>query len=587
MHWKTTGLLAALLLGLGIFYYVYEVREGPAREKAAEVKDRLWKDLQAKDIEDVVLKRESDTVHLKKSGERWTLVLPVASRADTGPVDALTSSLATTRVEREIDANPAKLADYGLETPAAEVTVTAKGQTHGLRLGAKNPTGTWVYAQEAGKPAVFLAPESLLQDAKKPVADFRDKTVLAFETKDVKGLVVRPVSGPSIEAVLKGADDWQLTQPLAVRADRGQITGLLDKLRTAKIKEFVAESPPSPAEYGLDRPLRLDLVLGEGKDRAEKGLRLGKAVSEKKAVYAQREGEPGVFLVDEELVKAVPTAPMGLRDKTVFAYDRAKAERVEIESPKGKVALALEGGAWKITAPAAYKADEGAVSDLLWKSRELKAQDLVAEDQKRLAAYGLDHPEVRLSVWEKDAKAPRVLVLTPAKEKGRAYAAIPGEGPVAAVEASALTDLGRSVPDLRDKSIFPAFEAKDATRVQIERTGLTLVADRAGEEDWVLSTPKKGKARGTRLTDLVWALRNLRWKEIVAEQGADPARYGLDQPVATLTVSGKDGKTLAALAVGKTEGGQTFVRVPGQPALYAIDGKALGDLPGSPEDLLL
>jgi len=587
MHWKTTGILVALLLALGIFYYVYEVREGPAREKAAEVKGRLWKDLQAKDIDDVVLKREADTLHLKKSGDRWALVTPVESRADAGPIDLLTSSLASARVEREIDPRPSKLGDYGLETPAAEVTFTAKGQTHGLRLGAKNPTGTWVYAQEAGKPAVFLAPESLLQDARKAAADFRDKTVLTFETKDVKGLAVRPAAGPAIEAALKGADDWRLTLPLAARADRSQISGLLDKLRAAKIKEFVAESPATLAEYGLDRPLRLALILGEGKDRAEKGLRIGKTVPEKKAAYAQREGEPGVFLVEDELVKAVPTAPTGLRDKTVFPYERAKVERLEVESPKGKVALTLESGAWKMTAPAALKADEGAVSDLLWKARDLRAKDFVAEDQNRLGAYGLDHPAVRLSVWEKDAKAPRVLVLAPAKEKDRAYAAVPGEGPVVAVEVSALADLGRSAQDLRDKSLFAAFEARDVTRVQIERTGQTLVADRTGEDDWALSAPKKGKARGTRLTDLVLAVRSLHWKEIVAEQGADPVRYGLDRPVATLTLSGKDGKTVAALAVGKTESGQTFVRVPGQPALYAIDGKALGDLPGSPEDLLL
>ena len=40
-----------------------------------------------------------------------------------------------------------------------------------------------------------------------------------------------------------------------------------------------------------------------------------------------------------------------LRDKTVFSYDRGKLERVEIESPKGKVALALQDGKWRITAP--------------------------------------------------------------------------------------------------------------------------------------------------------------------------------------------------------------------------------------------
>jgi len=44
---------------------------------------------------------------------------------------------------------------------------------------------------------------------------------------------------------------------------------------------------------------------------------------------------------------------------------------------------------------------------------------------------------------------------------------------------------------------------------------------------------------------------------------------------------------VAALAVGKTEGGHTYVRVPGEPALYAIDPTGLGELPGSPDELLL
>ena len=39
--------------------------------------------------------------------------------------------------------------------------------------------------------------------------------------------------------------------------------------------------------------------------------------------------------------------------------------------------------------------------------------------------------------------------------------------------------------------------------------------------------------------------------------------------------------------VGKQEGGLTYVRIPGQPALYAIESKALGELPATPEELLL
>lgn len=595
MRWKTTAVLAALLIALGTFFYVYEVRQGPVREKAVSEKDRLYKELEAKDIDDVTIKRGGETVHLEKADGAWTLTAPVETRAESRPVEDLVSSLAGTRVEREIDPSPAKLADFGLEPPAVEITFRAKGQERGLRLGGKNPTGIWVYAQETGKPAVFLASESLLRDAQKRATDFRDRTVLAFEKKDVKGLEVGTVGGQTLAAQLRGTEEWQLTGPVAGTADREQIAGLLDKLKAAKIKEFVAEAPkPAPGKpaetYGLDRPLAVTLWLGEGKERAAKTLRFGRTVPDKKAVYAQRQGEPPVFLVDEELAKAVPASPTALRDKTVFAYDRGKLERVELESPKGKVALALESGAWRITAPTPLKADEGAMGDLLWKARDLRAKEFVADDVKRLAQFGLDRPLVRLSVWEKDAKEPRILLLAPAKgPKGTdgAYAALAGGGPVVLVDAKVLADLSRSAQDLRDRSLFAAVDAREVSRVQIQRGDQTFTLERRGEEDWQLTTPKKGKARSGRVSDLIWTLRSLKWRDLVAEQGWDPGRYGLEPPATTITLLGKDGKTLAALAVGRRDAADAYVRIPGQPALYAVESKSLGDLPATAEDLLL
>lgn len=589
MRWKTTAVLAVLLLGLGTFFYVYEIRQGPAREKATTEKDRLWKDLAAKDVDDVLIKRGGETVHLVKSGDAWSLVAPVQAKAESRPVDDLLSSLTGARVEREIDPAPAKLGDFGLEPPAAEVTFKAKGQERGLRLGAKNPTGTWIYAQEVGKPAVFLAPEGLLRDAQKSASEFRDRTVLAFERKDVKGIEVKTAAGQTVAVEAKGPDAWGLTAPLAASADRDQVSGLLEKLRAARIKEFVeggsGVTRPGADPYGLDRPLRVTLWMGEGKERAARTLRLGKALAEKKAVYAQREGDATIFLVEEDLLKAVPTTALALRDKTVFAYDREKLERVELESAKGKVALALTGGVWRITAPAALKADEAAMSTLLGKARDLRAQEFVADDARRPAQFGLDRPTLRLSVWEKETKEPTTLLLVAAKGKdGRAYAT--AGGPVVLVDAKALGELSRSAQDLRDRSLFEAFDTRDVTGVQIQRGAATFTLERKGEEEWLLVAPRKGKARGARVSDVVWMLRNLKWRDLVAEQGWEAGRYGLDQPATTITLTGKEGKTLAALAVGKQEAVDAFVRVPGQPALYAIDPKSLGDLPASAEDLL-
>ena len=593
MRWPTTAVLAVLLAGLAGFYYVYEIRQAPGREKAASVKDHLWKELEGKDVEEIVVRKGgAEALRLKKAGGTWSLAAPVSAAADARAADDLATSLATLRVEREIEANPQKPADFGLAPPAVEVTFKAKGQEHTVKLGAKSPSGVWAYAQEGTKPAVLLVPEGLLKDAQKPPSEFRDRTLLAFERKDVKTVEVRGPAGQVVVAAgSKGADQWQLTAPLTTPADREAITALLEKLRAAKIKEFVTDAPKSPAEYGLDRPTRITLGVGEEASRTARTLRFGKTAPDKKGVYVQREGDSTVLLVEDELWKAVPASATALRDKTIFVYDRGKLERVELESPKGKVALALQDGKWRITAPVALRADEGAVSQVLFKARDLRARDFVAEDAKRLAAYGLDKPQIRVSVWEKEAKEPKILLLAPAREKDRAYATALGQGAVgvAAVDAAALQDLARGVTDLRDRSLSEAFDTKDVTRVTIQRPSVTLSLDRtgAGEEDWQLAAPKKGKTRGSRVSELLWTLRNLKWKDLVAEQGWDPARYGLDAGVTTVTLAGKDGQPIAALAIGKQEAGVTYVRIPGQPALYAIDSKTLGDLPGTPEELLL
>jgi hypothetical protein len=593
MRWKTTAVLALLLVGLATFFYVYEIRQGPAREKATAEKDRVWKGVESKDVEEVTVTRKGETLQLKKAGDAWQLAAPVQSRAESQPVQDLVTSLATLRVEREIEASPSKPGDFGLETPAAEIRFTAKGQSHRVRLGAKNPTGLWVYAQLEDKPAVVLVPDSLLRDAQKPVSDFRDRTVLAFERGAVKGLEVKTPGGQAVAAERKGGDDWQLAGPGAVGADREQISALLEKLKAAKIKEFVTEPPPAsktPDPYGLDRALVLTLWVGEEKDRAAKTLRLGKPQPEKKAVYAQREGDATVFTVDEELVKAVPTSASALRDKTLFAYDRSRLERVEVESPEGKVALAMDGGAWKITAPAALKVDENAMSDLLGKARDLRAKEFVAEDHKQLARYGLDQPQVRLSVWEKDAKEPKSLLVAAAKEKDLAYATVTGGGtprPVVLVDGKALTDLAKGAQDLRDRTLLGGFDVQGVTRVEIKRKDATLVLERKGDDDWQLVAPRQGKARAGRVSDLLWTLRSLRWRDLVAEQGWDAAKYGLDAPATTITLGGKDGKPLASLAIGRRDKGEAYVRVPDQPALYAVEASALGEVPATPEDVLL
>src|SRR5919109_3050855 len=370
MRWQTSAILALLVVLVGGFYYVYEIRMAPEREKAETRKGRVFT-AEAADVTALELKRPDDTVTIKREADGWRVSTPVAARGNKGTVDETLTTILTAKMDREIEAKPASLADFGLEKPAAQVSLTLKdGKQVGLDLGAKSPTGVWVYAREQGKPAVFVLPDSVLREATRPVVDFRDRAILAFERRDVTGVDI--VTDTDAIAVESTADNkWRLTRPVALAADTAEMNDLLDKLATGKVKEFVAEAPRSRQAYGLERPLRISVHTGKDKDRATRTLLVGRTDAEKKGVYAMREGEASVLLLPEDIGKLVPRNVAAIRNKQLVDFERDRITRVEVESPKGAVTLVKEKDRWTIAAPEALPADQVEAGALLARLKEV------------------------------------------------------------------------------------------------------------------------------------------------------------------------------------------------------------------------
>src|SRR5262249_9643271 len=179
---------------------------------------RLW-DVEPKDVEAVTIKRKTDTVKLKRTADGWEMLEPVAARGDRGVIDSVVTTLATLRVDREIEAKPAKLSDFGLEPPEDEVSLSVKGRKEPLTvlIGAKSPTGAWLYGKDAGKPAVIALSEIVSRDVTRPVAELRDKTVLAFDRKNVTGFDVQ-LEGDRFAAE-RADGKWRIVKPRALPAD--------------------------------------------------------------------------------------------------------------------------------------------------------------------------------------------------------------------------------------------------------------------------------------------------------------------------------------------------------------------------------
>jgi hypothetical protein len=127
-------------------------------------------------------------------------------------------------------------------------------------------------------------------------------------------------------------------------------------------------------------------------------------------------------------------------------------------------------------------------------------------------------------------------------------------------------------------------EPKDIKRVKVKTGGQSIVLERKDETDWRMLEPTKGTAKGPKVDDLLYTLRGLKWKEIVAPGGEDLARYGLDAPATEIVLARADGSEIATVQVGKQEGGRAFVRTKAAPAVYAVEAGQLGGLPKGPDD---
>ncbi|HEY7517519.1 MAG TPA: DUF4340 domain-containing protein [Methylomirabilota bacterium] len=585
MRWRTSVVLAVLLVLVAGFYYLYEVRWAPERERAESRKGRVFV-AEAADVTAVELKRPDDTVVLKREGDAWRLTAPLEARGNKGTVDDALTTILTAKIDREIEPKPASLADFGLDKPAAQVALTLKdGKQVGIDLGAKSPTGVWVYAREQGKETIVALSDSILREATRPVVDFRDRTILAFERRDVTGVEI--VTDADTIAVEPTPDNrWRITRPVALPADTPEMNDLLEKLATAKVKEFVAEAPRSRQSYGLERPVRISVHTGKDKDRATRTLLVGRTDAEKKGVYAMREGEASVLLLPEEVGKLVPRNVAAIRNKQFVDFERDKIARVELESPKGTVTLVKEKDRWRIAAPEALPADQVEAGALLARLREVRAQAFLSDDASAIPRF-LPKATVKLTLTE-EGGAPTTVLLAPSTERRSgqptAYAAVADKGPVVLVEAKALDDLARSVTDLREHALFSGVEPKDVKRLRVRAGGQTAVLERSGETDWKLVEPTRGAAKGARVEDVLFSVRALRWKDIVSPGGDDAAKFGLDTPTMEVVLLKSDGTELAKLTVGKRDGDRAYVRTGTGPTIYAVDARTLGTEPKIPDD---
>ncbi|NOT53446.1 MAG: DUF4340 domain-containing protein [Deltaproteobacteria bacterium] len=387
------------------------------------------------------------------------------------------------------------------------------------------------------------------------------------------------------------AGKWRITQPVEADADDPTVNNLITSIIDAEIKRILDEVPQDLTVYGLNAPgVKLKLTLKDGKSLPL--VSLGKDTPVGSSLYAQKEGEQKILLLQQILRSGLTKEVKDLRDRTILAFTDEEVKKVEIRAPNSEIVLQKADDGWKLEKPVATKADDAEVRTFLSNVRSIRAQDFLEDPLLEPKDFGLAPPQLEVMLTVGTDNAQKTIQLGNEKTndnggKTRYLKRVGQEKPLFLVGDWVLRDIGKTASDFRDKTVAQ-IAPDQAAKVEVKRQdGDTFTLTRGADNKWAIDKTAEGTLREPALSQYVADLRELRGFEIAAENPTDLSSYGLDQPVVTVTVSDKDGKKIASILTGQKAEGETkkvFAMAEGGQTVFGLRDHVFDRLNKKPAD---
>jgi hypothetical protein len=390
--------------------------------------------------------------------------------------------------------------------------------------------------------------------------------VFTVDADKIDEVEVKAASGDRT-VLKKTGDAWRITEPLAVKADEGEATGIVTNLASLEIQRVVDEKAADLAQFGLATP-HIEVGFRKAGQAEPSRLLLGDKNATGGELYAKLPGSPRVFLVSSFLESTFNKSTFDLRDKTILAFDRAKVDTLEIVSKEQKLAFAKTGDAWAMTSPVAARADQGQVEGAIGSLQTLAMKSIAAQEaaEKDLVKYGLDKPELTATVGAGSTRA--TIAIGKADESGNLFARDLARPMVVTIDPALINALKNNADGFRPKDVFE-FRSFTATRLEVTRGASTVAFERVTGKDgttkWQRLNPAKD-VETSQMDSLLSALSGLSVSGYVDAK----AKTGAESPAATITAKFDDGKKQERVVFGKA-GSDVFAIRPGEPGAAKVD----------------
>ncbi len=597
MNWRTTFVLAAIVLAVFAYFRFFELKQ-PGTEEAKRQAQNVVNFDRAK-IDGVIIQNGDEKIEMRRRDSKWRLETPIKDQADASLIENLLSDLENWQKDgtisaKEIEADKNKLNEYGLNKPKLKLKLIGQDRPPEILFGKDAVLEGRMYVRFDNSKETFLAGQSVKKDVDKKPEEFRDRKLTDLITAQVTRVVLKTPAG-EMELQKKG-DHWDIVKPLRARGDDQKIADLIAQVTTARIQQFVADDHGDLHAYGLAEP-RGAITLFTQEDKRGQLLQIGGVPEkEKDQLYVRFAPRGFVYTLPKKIEEVLDTKPNDLRDRHLVRIDTNILDRITIDAPgKGKTVLARKGENWTIVSRKNAPANSGEVRRLIERLQNEQLRRFVEDVASNLPKYGLDKPQLQLTFSSfasentaetKAGEQPFATIVFGKADGDAVYARLGDEPFVVAVRRSLLDQISTDPLQWQELWIFK-FKPEQIHRLSVAANNeSSLVRNAKGEWTWVNGG---GSINQTNLQSLLTTLSNLHAVRWVA--AATAPEQGFDKPQLTITfTTSLDDKSSHKLLIGSKDGdGTWFARAEEREGTFVVSDPDFNTLrlplavvPGSP-----
>ena len=404
--------------------------------------------------------------------------------------------------------------------------------------------GLYLYAVE------FPAKES--QEREETVK----KKVLKLEEQAITSLIFK-TDRDELVFERNAERGWMLIKPLRTEADAREIQSLIRALVMASVHRVVEENPTALSPFGLDKPVTTITVKA---GIAEDTLSIGDTGPLSSTLYVLRQSDHALLLTDMAPKDFVNKSLMTFRRKDILHLTQGDVDRLRLTYPTTEIVLYRISDKpkpkWKIRYPIEAEADLNEVRILLFRLEDLKAMGVVDPGPARDAlAKTLTQAKVKITLHTADGEQ-MVKLYQPDPSSGEAIAETTPDAPLYRVNPTFVKDFTKELFHLQDKRLL-GVDYTNITMLAVKtRTEQFTLINQNGE--WVLEDRPTEKLNQQAVDLFVSRVANVPAEERVVKQAGPLAPYGLVNPAAEFTATGKDGKLAGRLSIGDQANGLAY-----------------------------